>query len=110
MIFANLPCAYANGADLEAREAMGVAAFYAGLAFTKAYVGYVHAFLAQDWRYLRRAARLANAITLPLRARLPEDAPYARGRLADLALAIGAGERQRRSPRSQTASLRACAS
>ncbi|NJD31584.1 MAG: iron-containing alcohol dehydrogenase, partial [Gammaproteobacteria bacterium] len=44
LIFANLPRACSNGADLEAREAMALASLYAGLAFTKAYVGYVHAF------------------------------------------------------------------
>ena len=43
LIFENLEKAYKNGSDLEARENMALASFYAGSAFTRAYVGYVHA-------------------------------------------------------------------
>ena len=42
-VFAYLPRAYENGGDLEAREQMLQAAYLAGCAFTKSYVGYVHA-------------------------------------------------------------------
>jgi alcohol dehydrogenase class IV len=38
MIFGNLQRACEDGNDMAAREAMALASFYAGLAFTKAYV------------------------------------------------------------------------
>lgn len=91
MIFANLPRSYSNGDDLEAREAMAVAAFYAGLAFTKAYVGYVHAFSHKIGGMYGVPHGLGNAITLPYVLDFLKDAPYAQARLADLAVAIGAG-------------------
>ena len=43
MIFTALEKAYANGKDMEARNTMLKASYYAGMAFTRAYVGYVHA-------------------------------------------------------------------
>jgi len=91
MIFANLPRAYADGDDLEAREGMAVAAFYAGLAFTKAYVGYVHAFSHKIGGMYGVPHGLGNAITLPYVLDFLKDEPGARQRLADLAVAIGAG-------------------
>ena len=65
MIFANLPRACADGEDLEAREAMLLASFYAGLAFTKAYVGYVHAFSHKVGGKYGVPHGLGNAILLP---------------------------------------------
>jgi alcohol dehydrogenase len=91
MIFANLPRACANGEDLEAREAMALASFYAGLAFTKAYVGYVHAFSHKIGGMYGVPHGLANAITLPYVLDFIKDAPLAQQRLAELAIAIGAG-------------------
>lgn len=43
LIFKYLKRAYDNGGDIEARQQMQLAAHYAGLAFTRAYVGYIHA-------------------------------------------------------------------
>ena len=43
LIYDNLYTAYINGSDTEARQAMQKAAFYAGRAFTRGCVGYVHA-------------------------------------------------------------------
>jgi alcohol dehydrogenase class IV len=91
LVFANLPRAVAEGGDLEAREAMALAAFYAGLAFTKAYVGYVHAFSHKIGGVYGVPHGLANAITLPYVLDFLQDAPYAQSRLAKLAIAIGAG-------------------
>jgi len=91
MIFANLPRAYTNGEDLEAREAMALASFYAGLAFTKAYVGYVHAFSHKVGGMYGVPHGLANAIILPYVLDYIKDAPLAEQRLAELAVAIGAG-------------------
>jgi alcohol dehydrogenase class IV len=92
MIFANLPRACANGEDLEAREAMLLASFYAGLAFTKAYVGYVHAFSHKVGAKYGVPHGLGNAILLPYVLDFLKDAPLAEQRLAELAIAIGAGK------------------
>ncbi len=43
LIHGNLQRAWENGRDLEARQAMQLGAFYAGRAFTRGCVGYVHA-------------------------------------------------------------------
>lgn len=91
LVFANLQRAYDDGDDLEAREAMALAAFYAGLAFTKAYVGYVHAFSHKIGGLYGVPHGLANAITLPYVLDFLQDEPRARARLAELAVAIGAG-------------------
>jgi alcohol dehydrogenase class IV len=91
LVFANLPRAFSNGADLEAREAMALASFFGGLAFTKAYVGYVHAFSHKIGGTYGVPHGLANAITLPYVLDFIKDAPYAEARLAELAVAIGAG-------------------
>jgi alcohol dehydrogenase len=91
LVFANLPRAYAHGEDLEAREAMALASFYGGLAFTKAYVGYVHAFSHKIGGTYGVPHGQANAITLPYVLDFIKDAPYAEARLAELAVVIGAG-------------------
>src|SRR5512147_408612 len=77
MIFANLPRAYADGTDLEARESMALASFNAGLAFTKAYVGYVHAFSHKVGGMYGVPHGLANAIILPYVLDFLKDAPLA---------------------------------
>ncbi len=64
-IFSKLPIAYKNGQDLEAREAMALASFQAGLAFTRTYVGYVHAIAHQLGAIYHVPHGLANAIVLP---------------------------------------------
>ena len=43
LIYDNLYEAFCDGSDLEARQGMQMAAFYAGRAFTRGCVGYVHA-------------------------------------------------------------------
>lgn len=91
MIFANLPRACAIGSDLKAREAMALAAFLAGLAFTKAYVGYVHAFSHKIGGMYGVPHGLGNAVTLPYVLDFLVDAPLARRRMAELAVEIGAG-------------------
>ena len=91
MVFANLERAWADGDDLAAREAMALAAYYAGLAFTKAYVGYVHAFSHKIGGMYGVPHGLANAITLPYVLDFLRDEPRVRDRLAELALVIGAG-------------------
>lgn len=91
MIFANLQHACEDGDDLGVREAMALAAFYAGLSFTKAYVGYVHAFSHKIGGMYGVPHGLANAIVLPHVLDYLEGEPRSRDRLADLAVAIDAG-------------------
>lgn len=43
LIFDNIEKVYRDGSDIDARQNMLVASYHAGLAFTRAYVGYVHA-------------------------------------------------------------------
>ncbi|MDP1735226.1 MAG: iron-containing alcohol dehydrogenase [Sulfuritalea sp.] len=66
LIFDNLRVAYSDGMNLEAREKMALAATYAGLAFTRANVGYVHAIAHQFGGKYHTPHGLANAIMLPL--------------------------------------------
>ena len=65
LIFDNLDEAYANGANLAARSNMQKAAYLAGMAFTRAYVGYVHAIAHTLGGFYSVPHGLANAIILP---------------------------------------------
>jgi alcohol dehydrogenase class IV len=65
LIHDNLYTAYVDGGNLTARSNMLTAAFYAGIAFTKAYVGYVHAIAHTLGGYYRIPHGLANAVILP---------------------------------------------
>jgi alcohol dehydrogenase class IV len=87
MIFENLPKAYSEGSDLEARNAMALASYYAGMAFTRTGVGYVHAIAHAFGAHYRTPHGLANAIVLP--HILEYSTEPARARLARLADAIG---------------------
>jgi alcohol dehydrogenase class IV len=87
MVFAHLPRACEHGSDLHAREQMALASTYAGMAFTRANVGNVHAIAHQLGARYHTPHGLANAIVLPhvLRFSLEAAAP----RLAMLARRIG---------------------
>jgi len=65
LIFKYLERAYQDGSDLEARENMLVASYDAGIAFTRAYVGYVHAIAHCLGGLYGMPHGLANAIILP---------------------------------------------
>ena len=65
LIFENLRTAYTQGTNLEAREKMALASTYAGFAFTRANVGYVHAIAHQFGGLYHTPHGLANAIMLP---------------------------------------------
>ena len=65
LIFENLDKAVENGSDLEARKNMLVASFHAGCAFTKSYVGYVHAVAHSLGGKYNVPHGLANAVLLP---------------------------------------------
>ena len=61
----SLPLACQDGANLKAREEMGIAAHYGGIAFNKAGLGYVHAIAHQLGAYYGIPHGRANAIVLP---------------------------------------------
>ncbi|MCZ2440581.1 MAG: iron-containing alcohol dehydrogenase, partial [Burkholderiales bacterium] len=90
LIFANLRTACSDGADLAARENMALASTWAGMAFTRANVGYVHAIAHQFGGLYHTPHGLANAIMLPHVLRF--SAPAVSGRLAQLALRAGLGQ------------------
>jgi alcohol dehydrogenase len=84
LIFENLRTAYNDGDNLQAREKMALASTYAGIAFTRANVGYVHAIAHQFGGKYHTPHGLANAIMLP--HVLKFSAPAVTGRLAQLAV------------------------
>ncbi len=91
LIFENLETAYQNGSDLEARNNMALASFYAGAAFTRAYVGYVHAIAHNMGGLYDVPHGLANAIILPhVLEFCRQDAEK---KLAALAVAGGVGQK-----------------
>lgn len=65
LIFENLYESYCNGTNLTARTNMQQAAYLAGMAFTRAYVGYVHAIAHTLGGFYSVPHGLANAIILP---------------------------------------------
>ena len=65
LIHANLEKAYQNGKDMEARNNMLKASYYAGNAFTRAFVGYVHAIAHNLGGMYNTPHGLANAVILP---------------------------------------------
>lgn len=65
LILENLETAVHDGKNLEARQNMAMASYYAGLAFTKASVGYVHAIAHNFGALYKTPHGLANSIVLP---------------------------------------------
>ena len=90
LIFEFLPMACKDGSNLEAREAMSIASYKAGKAFTKAFVGYVHAISHQLGAYYGIPHGLANAVVLPHVIEFSREA--AAPKLAILAVKTGLGE------------------
>lgn len=87
LIFENLPTAFHDGGNLQAREQMALASYKAGVAFTIAGVGYVHAISHNLGAHYHVPHGLANAIVLPYI--LDFSKPNCVGRLAELARAVG---------------------
>jgi alcohol dehydrogenase class IV len=92
LIFENLEKAYQNGSDIEARNNMALASFYGGAAFTRAYVGYVHAIAHNMGGLYGVPHGLANAIILPYILEFCRK--EAEEKLADLAVAGRIGTRK----------------
>jgi alcohol dehydrogenase class IV len=90
LIWRWLQPAWARGDDLEAREQMALASTLAGLAFTRANVGNVHAIAHQLGGRYHTPHGLANAILLPSVLRFGLDASS--GPLAALARHLTLGD------------------
>lgn len=75
IIFESLPRAVENGQDIDAREKMVHAIFLAGMAFSNAGLGYVHAMAHQLGGMYDLPHGVCNAMLLPIVER--ENAPYA---------------------------------
>lgn len=87
LIYANIEEVYNNGKNIEARNAMLKASYYAGMAFTRAYVGYVHAIAHNLGGFYGVPHGLANAIILPYVLEYYGETAHAR--LAKLAVIAG---------------------
>ena len=87
LIFANIQTAYHDGSNLEARGNMQRAAMLAGRAFTRAYVGYVHAIGHALGAFYHIPHGLAMSIILPTMLKAYGKSAYKR--LAKLADEVG---------------------
>lgn len=87
LIFENLETCYNDGQNVEARGQMLLASFYAGMAFTRAYVGYVHAIAHNLGGMYGIPHGLANSVILPVV--LEEYGSTIYPRLAKLAEIVG---------------------
>lgn len=85
LIFEHLPRAYQDGSDIESREAMVLASYYAGLSINIASVGNVHAIAHQFGALYGTPHGLANAIAMPpVLDRTVDHASASMAELADL--------------------------
>ena len=87
LIFENIDTAYEDGSNVEARRNMLHASFYAGCAFTKSYVGYVHAIAHSLGGEYNVPHGLANAVILPMMLEAYGEKIYRK--LSRLAVAAG---------------------
>jgi len=90
IIFEDLESVYQNGADEEKRSNLAYASYCAGLAFTRALVGYVHAIAHNLGGLYGVPHGLANAIVLPYILEFSKD--DCRDKLARLAVVGGLGD------------------
>ena len=81
LVFENLLTAYEDGHNEEARQNMPVASYLAGLAFTRAYVGTVHALAHAIGGFYGVPHGLANSVLLPVELRAYGIIPEIVGRL-----------------------------
>ena len=88
-ILRDLPRACADGRDIDARQSLALASCLAGLAFTKASVGYVHAIAHQLGPLYHLPHGHLNAVLLPYVLDFYVDG--AASRMAELARACGLG-------------------
>lgn len=89
LIFENIEEAYINGNNITARDKMQKASYFAGIAFTRAYVGYVHAMAHTLGGMYGAPHGLANAVILPYVLEYYGESVYKP--LAELADLVGIG-------------------
>jgi len=87
LVFDNVEKAYTDGRDREARTNMLTAAYKAGIAFSKSYVGYVHAVAHSLGGQYNVPHGLANSVLLPIF--LDAYGPAIHKKLHELAIAAG---------------------
>jgi len=87
LIFENLLTVFSNGRDLSARKNMQEAAFLAGAAFTRAYVGNIHAVAHTLGGQYGTPHGLANAVIMPYVLEMYGDKVYKS--LSEMAVAGG---------------------
>ena len=87
LVFENLYACYENGFNEEARQNMQIASYRAGLAFTRAYVGTVHALAHAIGGFYGVPHGLANSVLLPVVLRAYGKSAHKK--LAELADLIG---------------------
>lgn len=92
LVFANVERAYRSGKDYEARSNMLTAAYRAGIAFSRSYVGYVHAVAHSLGGQYNIPHGLANAVLLPYV--LESYGSCIHRKLHDLAVAAGVASPQ----------------
>lgn len=92
LVYQYLKAAYDDGQDKEARSGMLKAAYCAGVAFTKSYVGYVHAVAHSLGGQYGTPHGLANAVTLPIVLKIY--GPACEKKLARLAKNAGVVDRK----------------
>lgn len=87
LVFENLKNAYNDGKNRKARENMLLAAYKAGIAFSKSYVGYIHAVAHSLGGQYNIPHGLANAVLMPIV--LEEYGKAAHKKLHQLGIAAG---------------------
>lgn len=87
LVFENLETAYHNGSDYTARKNMLRAAYAAGVAFSKSYVGYIHAVAHSLGGQYNIPHGLANTVLMPYVLEAYGDTVHKK--LHDLAIAAG---------------------
>ncbi len=90
LIFANIETAYNEPTNRAARENMLTAAYKAGIAFSKSYVGYVHAVAHSLGGRYNVPHGLANSVLLPIVLKKYGESVYTK--LYELALAAGVAD------------------
>ena len=93
LIFENLETACTDGKNIEARANMLEASYFAGVAFTRAYVGYVHAIAHQLGGIYSTPHGLANAVILPYVLEWFGESAYKE--LAELSFCAGIGKKDK---------------
>ena len=87
LVFENVENAYRNGQDIQARANMLTAAYAAGVAFTRSYVGYIHAVAHSLGGQYNIPHGLANAVIMPYV--LESYGPCIHRKLHELGIAAG---------------------